>query len=126
MAETVIAPLNDYADRDQTFGPFVVPNGMSVVDFKVRRCTTLDPTVWPSPDTRLQIFLSISLDGGLTFTPQGGIDSTGGIAFKKDGVTEQDFTIGGGGLPSGTNRRSKVRIIISGGPLRSEMSLIVA
>lgn len=125
MPEIVVAPLADYADQVTNFGPFAVADAVQAVDIKVRRCTSLDLTIWPNASTRLQVQLFVSLDGGATWIPQGGLDSTGGIAFKKDGIAEQDFAIAGGGLPVGTARQGKGTLTITGGPLRTAMSVLV-
>lgn len=123
MAEIVVLPLANYASGTYQFGPVAIADAVNSVMFKVARCTTASPTIWPDPATTLTVALEISVDGG-EWLNQGGWGAMGGISPDRNG-NEAAASFGGGALFPGVNRRSRGTITISNGPLRSTMSVLV-
>src|SRR5690349_22678 len=57
----------------------------------IARCTDADPTIWPDPNTTLEVDLQASTDGGQSWQDLGGFSAAGGIGTMKDG-TQRAFT----------------------------------
>jgi hypothetical protein len=126
MAETVVLPLANYPNQTRNFGPITIADSVTVVDFKVQRCTTATPTIWPNASTTLSIMQEISLNGGVSWMPLGGnFSAGGGIQAGKGGVGELAYSQGGGYLPVGVNRQVRGTVVIAGGPLRTTASVVI-
>lgn len=69
--QVTIAPLNTYAAGTYPFGPIALPNGTHGFNVSVQRCTSANPTIWPSSTTTLQFDLQFSCDGGKTYSKLG-------------------------------------------------------
>lgn len=123
MASVQVMPLANYANGTHAAGPIDIADDVVSVDFNIQRCTTATPTIWPNASTILTITPEVSVDGG-PFVENGPSTSSGGIGFDKHGG-EAPFTLAGGALPAGINRRYRVTATISGGPLRSTATVEV-
>ena len=124
MARQLVLPLQDYADGFYEFGPVNIGDEIVSILFEVSRCTSADPTIWPDVNTTLRFVPELSLDGGTTWSDAGEFRAVGGIANDRFG-NELAVTVGGGLLLSGTNRRMRGTLEITGGPLRSTGTVIV-
>lgn len=123
MASVQVLPLANYPNGTHTSGIIDIADDVTSVDFNIQRCTTATPTIWPNASTILVIAPEVSVDGG-PFIANGSSSSSGGIGFDKHGG-EAAFTLAGGSLPPGINRRYRVSAIITGGPLRSTATIEV-
>ena len=109
-------------DGTRVFGPVNVPNALQEIRVSIDRCTTATPTLWPSPDTWLDFFIEVSLDGGATWLRTVGATAPGGIVMGKGGV-EAPATFIGCSLPEGTGRRARATATVTGGPLDSRITV---
>jgi hypothetical protein len=127
VAETTVLPLKNYQNGVYDFGPVDVPDAVTRVEYKIARCTTATPTIWPNATTTLTINMEYSLDGGATWWGVGGgVDgATGGIQMDKYGTSERTYEMGFGTIPSGAGRLIRGRVIIAGGPLRTSVGVVV-
>ncbi len=123
MADLAAIPLGNYAAGSYNFGPIDIADSVTRCDFKVARCTTADPTIWPLATVALSVQLEVSVDGG-AWVGQGGFSAVGGIANTKVGA-EATHSIGGGNFPAGVNRRVRGSVTITGGTLRSSATVQV-
>lgn len=105
----------------QTFGPANVTNGTSSITVRLARCTTARPSLWPDANTIIDCQAEVSTDGGSTYKPNNGFGAAGGIFLNRDGSesTETTFTCG---LPPGNNRKVRLKVTVTNGPLVSELS----
>lgn len=124
MSSVEVLPLADYPNGTQTLGPIEIADDVTSVDFSIARCTTATPDLWPIVTTILEVVPEISTDSGSSWTEAGAFTSEGGIAHGKGGI-EVPYSIGGGSLPTGTNRLYRVTLTISGGPLYSAATVEV-
>jgi hypothetical protein len=123
MSSVQVLPLANYSNGSHTAGPIDIADDVTSVDFQIQRCTTATPTIWPNASTLLTITPEVSVDGG-PFVENGPSTSSGGIGFDKN-HNEAAFTLAGGALPAGVNRRYRVTATITGGPLRSTATVEV-
>lgn len=112
------------ATGSRTFGPALIPNGLTGITLRIARCTTATPLIWPLEATRLTADLEVSTDGGQTYRHVCGITTGGGIAQGKQGeVVENVLTCLP--LPAGSDRRVRVRTTVESGPLVSTLTVEV-
>lgn len=126
MTNVVVLPLNDYANGTRSFGPIDIATDVTSILFNVQRCTTATPTVWPSSSTKLTITPEVSTDGGVSWIEAGRTTNEGGIQTFKG--SELTFSRSGGGLPAevgGVTRKYRVTTDVTGGPIRTSMSVDV-
>jgi hypothetical protein len=124
MASVQVLPLANYQNGSHPAGPVDIADDVVSIDFSIQRKTTATPTIWPNATTLLTITPQVSLDGGSTWIECGPTTASGDIGYDKN-HNEAPFTVGGGAIPSGTNRKYKVTATISGGPLRSSATIEV-
>lgn len=78
----------------------------SVIVFRLARCTSATPSLWPSQTTVVTVMISVSSDGGVTWRELIGCTASGGISTWKNGtqeVVESSLTCP---IPNGVNRVS--------------------
>lgn len=122
--KTTVIPLADYPTGVHEFGPATVSNKAVRLGFSVARCTTATPDIWPNEATTIFVELEGSLDNGATWAEWGSWGAKGGIHVRKDG-TELPESWMMGPLIAGNNRRLRIRVTITNGPLRSSGSMLV-
>lgn len=66
-----------------------IPDGQQEFTFRIKRSTSLDPTVFPSKDSHIGVYVLISLDGQ-TWDFLTGFTTTGGIFLRQDGNEETE------------------------------------
>lgn len=125
MASVQVLPLGNYPNGTRNLGPVDIADDVTSVDISIARCTTATPAIWPNESTVLTITPEVSVDGGVTWIEAGKSVSAGGIVVS--GRTGQEVAVSrsGGSLPAGTNRRYRVTVQITGGPLRSSATVEV-
>jgi hypothetical protein len=124
MARSGVIPLGNYAPGSYDWGPFNVPANVESYIFTIQRCTSADPTIWPSSGVHIEFRQEISEDDGQTWRGFGGFGDEGGIRLGRDG-NEQQETLISGPFPRGDRIRVRGNITISGGVLRSFASVVV-
>jgi hypothetical protein len=65
------------------------------------------------PSCTIEMLLELSSDGGATWDVGGGITTTGGPHFERDGVTPAFPRFSGGFLPTGTGARARLTATLS-------------
>lgn len=126
VSSVQVLPLGNY-NGTHVAGPVNVADNVTSVDISIARCTTSTPTIWPNASTVLDILPEVSVDAGVTWVESGRSISPGGISFGKGGV-EAPFSISGGSLPpavNGITRQYRCTFAITGGPLRSSVTVEV-
>lgn len=118
LSRTTAIPLADYPNGTQSFTLNNLDNAARVFAVEVRRCTSVDPTIWPNESTTLEISVEASTDNGKTFQPLAATTMIGGIWVLRDG-TESAVNRLTVGLPEGTRRRLRITVAVAGGPLRT-------
>lgn len=119
LTKTRQIPLGNYPNGVRDFGPIATPNGLDQFDIRVGRCTSVDPTIWPLETTILRVDPQFSFDGGVTYTPIGANSwfQGGGIIVQR-GVELAESILTWGFSPDQPTH-FKVRITVSGGPIRT-------
>lgn len=123
MAEIVVAPLGDYPNQTTEFGPVNINTNVAEIGFKLARCTSASPTVWPSESQTIEIALDLSRDNGATFAPLTRFTAAGGIARDKAG-NEAAFSQVLEPVGTGPQRRLRGTITVNGGPIRTAFTAI--
>lgn len=128
MASIEVLPLGNYNGTHVLGGAtgIQVADDVTSVDISIARCTSATPTIWPNASTVLDIKPEVSCDDGVTWIESGRSISPGGISFIKG--QQAAFSISGGSLPPAVNgiaRRYRCTVAITGGPLRSSMTVEV-
>ena len=118
--DTVI-PLADYPDGTYQIPESVISNSAVAIDFKLQRCTTATPDIWPNTETTLSVDLEISL-GPNNWQPYVKVEGVAGGILIFKGSELSEFSCGGT-LPMDNNRRLRGTIVVSGGPLRTQGSI---
>lgn len=112
------------ATGSQTFGPVLVPDGLTSITLRLARNTTATPLIWPLEATRITADMEISTDGGITYRHVCGVTAGGGLVQGKQGeATETVLTCLP--LPAGSGRRVRVPTTVVSGPLVSELTVEV-
>jgi hypothetical protein len=123
MAIVGVLPLQSYPEQAFSYGPVSIADAVQSISFRVRRCTSATPTIWPSTAVRL-IMANELLVNGQWVTYASGI-SNGGIIAGRNGTGEAAWTIMGGSLPMAAGRQLRGTLTISGGALFSEAEIEV-
>lgn len=108
----------------RTFGPALIPDGLSSITLRLARSTTLTPLFWPLAATRIIVDMEISTDGGTTFRDACGMSAVGGIAFHREGEATESVVMCQP-LPAGVARQVRVLTTVTDGPLVSELTVEV-
>lgn len=106
------------------FGPISIPDNVIGLIFEVQRCTTLDPTLWLSPLSKVTIDTELSLDNGITWVYAGGIEAFGGIHIRQD-LTEATDSYLRVDLPNGASRLFRGTASLTNGPQDMALSAVV-
>lgn len=125
MSSVQVLPLANYPNGTHVLGPVDFADDVTSVDISIARCTTANPTIWPNASTVVVVSPEVSLDGGSTWGGAGGFTSNGGIFVSAKTGLEVPTTIGGGGIPAGSDRKYRCTVVITGGPLRSSATVEV-
>lgn len=123
MTIATLLPLGNYPTGSRSFGPAPIGDAITEINLRVQRCTSADPTIWPLLGTVLTLQAELLVNG--QWVSYGSGTSNGGIALAKDGVTEVPFSLFGGFLPVASGRQIRGTVSITGGPLRTEVSVEV-
>lgn len=119
-----IFELQEYADGTYNFGPVDVPDDADAADFRIQSYTAETPLIWPDVATGVEVAMECSIDGA-PWGGMGGMAMNGGPHTGKGGVVLA-WVKGGGGLPSGVNRRVRGTKSVTGGPLYSQATLEIS
>jgi hypothetical protein len=121
VADVTVLPLSNY-NGTRSFGPVAIPDAVHSLVFRVARCTSATPTIWPNEATVLACDIEIFNNG--EWRGWAGMRSEGGIASGRFGGEAAETTIGGV-LPEGTGRQLRGTVTITSGPLRSTMVISI-
>lgn len=124
VLKSVALPLKNYQNGDYALGPANVPDWVTFIGVELTRCTTATPTIWPNQSTQFEAVMELSMDGGATWGPAGRVTAIGGIYVNKLGV-EAPVTAFGAGIAPGVGRLIRGTASIAGGPLRTEVSVVL-
>lgn len=105
-------------------GPVVIPDGLQRIKLRFKRATTLTPTFWTNPVTKIDARLDVSYDGGQTFQLACAFEMYGGIRAGRNGVELSESFVQCS-LQPGTSRLVKASVTVTNGPLASEVSVEV-
>lgn len=109
----------------QEFGPANVPNNGEIFTLRMARCTTATPTFWPDAATTINANIWISFDGGTTWPYiLIGFGSNGGIYTLRNGTQLAESVATGFAVRQG-GRQIKAEIVVTNGPLVSEITMEV-
>jgi hypothetical protein len=112
-------PLADYATGTHTLPEVNIQTQATKFHFEVRRCTSVDLTIWPDASTTLELILEVSFDNGNTWIERGRATAVGGIHVLRNGtqapITALQIDIG-----TGNQRKCRGAVIVTNGPLRTE------
>jgi hypothetical protein len=99
-----------------------IQNQVTTVIMKLARATTATPSFWADPATEIAGNVYLSTDNGASFLHIVGFSAPGGVIVSRG--AEVPFTIVSCPLNStGPQRRLKVDVTVTNGPLISELTL---
>lgn len=124
VLKSVALSLKNYQNGEYALGPADVPDWVKFIGVELIRCTTAAPTVWPNQSTQFEAVIEMSMDGGETWEPAGHVTSVGGIYTNKLGV-EAQVTAFNATVTPGVGRKIRGVASVVGGPLRTEVSVIL-
>jgi hypothetical protein len=127
MPRTTILPVNDYPTGASTIGPSNIQNGLTVLFVGIARCTEADLTIWPNVATTVNLMAEVATvpnpqESDWVFVS--GMSASGGILKGRDGITDVAESTWSVNLPTGSNRKLRVKSVIDGGPLRTSLTVI--
>lgn len=125
VLKSVALTLKNYQDGSYSLGPATVPDWATSIGVELTRCTTATPTIWPNQSTQFEAVMELSMDGGATWGPAGRVTAVGGIFTNKNGV-EAQVTAFGATITPGVGRLIRGAASIAGGPLRTEVSVVLS
>jgi len=108
----------------RNYGPVVVPDGLSgEVTMVLARKTTATPTYWDA-GVDISLMSWTSLDGGATWQTWLGFASTGGLIISTRDGSEAAESSASRVIPAGTGRQLKLTLTVTGGRLRSALTVV--
>jgi hypothetical protein len=113
-------PVNQ-PSGSRTYGPANVSNAVSDITIRIARCTTATPTFWPNDTTTLAVTIEVSVNGG-AFQFCCGFESFGGINIGKGGQEATESVVQCS-MPGGINRQARATVVVTGGPLVSQLTV---
>jgi hypothetical protein len=120
MTRSVDLPLANYPNGTRSTAWRTIPNAATYAGVELARCTSADPTTWPSASTMVDLTIEISLDGGNTVALSATSGQCpGGIVPGKGGGDAPLTRIALQPLPGGTNRMVRITATVTGGPIRT-------
>lgn len=125
VLKSVALSLNNYSNGNYSLGPAIVPDWVKFIGVELTRCTAATPTIWPNQSTQFAAVMEMSMDGGSTWGPAGRVTAIGGIFTNKLGV-EAQVTAFSATVTPGVGRLIRGTASIAGGPLRTEVSVVLS
>lgn len=125
MAAVRELPLASYPSGRRTIVR-QTPNGLAGFRVAIARCTSLNPTIWPDPDSRIRIEVENSFDGGASFPEDAGgasCELAGGIVVKRGIELDEDVFACSFKPDEPTAVRITVEII--NGPIRTSADVTI-
>ena len=113
MTDLQVLPLATYPAGTYAIPAMAIADDVTQLGFKVQRCTSGAPTVWPNAGDRISYTLQLSYDGGATFSDWFSGDDGGGITTTKFGAEIGWMDVGPGDINPGTNRHVKGSVTLS-------------
>ena len=107
----------------RNFGPVAIPDGLSEVTIILARKTTATPTYWDA-GVDISLMSWTSLDGGATWQTWLGFASTGGLIISTRDGSEAAESSASRVIPAGTGRQLKLTLTVTGGRLRSALTVV--
>lgn len=106
-------PVAEYAGGIYTVPSTAVADAVERVEVSVRRCTSADPTIWPSTSASITFDFQYSLDGGNTWFQWFNASDVGGLVVSNKTGLEIPAMYFNQSLPAGTGRRVRGTITLS-------------
>lgn len=124
VLKNVALPLRNYQNGVYDLGPANVPDWATFIGVELTRCTAATQNIWPNESTKFDCIMELSVDGGATWVVAGGMTAIGGVYVNKNGIESQvsDFSVT---VSPGVSRRVRGTVTITGGPLRTEVSIVL-
>lgn len=124
MALTRIVVLNrgNYPNGTRQIAARDITDDITQVGISLARCTSAEPTLWPNATTQIVATTEVFVDG--TWRTVSTISSGGGIDEIEPGI-ESPETMMLFSIPPGTGRQIRGTVVITGGPLRTEVSILL-
>jgi hypothetical protein len=116
-------PLANYPNGVHQLPTYDIPDNATEIEVHIARCTAATPTIWPNASTNIDVRPEVSIDGG-PWVAEGRFTGDGGIYVNKAGL-EVPETFNTIGLPAGVNRKLRASVTITGGPLRTQVDIVV-
>lgn len=122
MTREVILSERNFPSGTHNIPSRLIPDGENTVTLELSRCTAATPTVWPSASVKIQFSVEASFDNGVTWVKAGGLTAEGGIKTNISGqeITKTTVRVV---WPPGAGRRMRATAVITGGTLRTAISI---
>jgi len=122
MTTVVVAPLADYAAGTFTVNEFSVADSVSRFVVTIQRCTGATPTIWPSSSVGFTASFDF-FDGSQWIPNVFFLSDSGGIRTSHAADVPASYAIWP--FPAGAGRKLRGAVIVTGGTLRSSVSVDV-
>ena len=123
MTNINVLPMADYSEGEHIIPEQSIPDDSGMfIGAKIARCTTESPDVWDSHDVSITLETEASFDNGETWMNGGGIGGFGGIHSTREGI-EMPYSVYRTGIPDGTNRKVRGKLVITGGSSKTSVDL---
>lgn len=110
---TRVLPVANYPAGAHTIPSTALADDVTHVGIAVLRCTSADPTIWPSVTAIIAFDFQVSLDNGATWRQWfNGSDRGGIVVSNKTGFEAQLMSIDQD-IPAGTNRRVRGTVTLT-------------
>lgn len=122
MTREVILSERNFPPGTHSIPSRNIPNGENKVTIELTRCTTATPTVWPSSSVKIQFDIEASFDNEAIWIKAGSFTAEGGIKKNLAGqeIPKTTITVV---WPPGTGRKMQATAVITGGTLRTAVSI---
>ena len=122
MTTLTVAPMADYAEGTTTVNEFALADSVTKFMLSIARNTPADLTVWPLSTVSFQAVFDF-FDGAQWIVGLFGISDSGGLRISHGVATPASYGIWP--FPTGAGRKLRGAVTITGGTLRSSVTVDV-
>lgn len=120
LTRTIVLNRGNFPNGTRNIPERAVADNLKAVGMALARNTSAEPTLWPNASTTVAVSLDVFVDG--VWQTGGSITASGGLVV--DDGAEAVETLMLFSLPAGVNRQIRASVVIAGGPLRTEVTLL--
>jgi hypothetical protein len=122
LTRTIVLNRGNFPNGTRSIPAQAIADDITHIGLSLARCTTAEPSLWPNASTTVVASMEALIDGQWRLVST--ISSYGGIDVIEDGI-ESPETMMLFSIPPGSGREIRGTVVIAGGPLRTEVSVLL-